>query len=102
MDCARATYFPWLDHQQDFFEYAREWFDIAALDVPPDIVASIVTAQEEGELGAHKSHLVELYRLVLKAGGTGGQRWWEQYGSDERECKAHTNRSSTASQSSRL
>ena len=67
---------------QDFFRYARESFDIIPLDVPEDVINHMRTANEEGELGQHKSHLVELYRLVLKAGGTGGRRWWE--------CKADT------------
>jgi hypothetical protein len=31
------------------------------------------------------THLVELYRLVLKEGGTRGQRWWEERGANRNE-----------------
>ena len=65
----------------------RESFDIIPLDVPEDVINHMRTANEEGELGQHKSHLVELYRLVLKAGGTGGRRWWDS----QPEFQADTN-----------
>ncbi len=37
----------------------------------------MVSSQEEGVLGQGKSGRVLLFRMVLKDGGIGGERWWE-------------------------
>ena len=45
--------------------------------MPAETVQGMVSSQEEGVLGQGKSGRVLLFRMVLKDGGMGGERWWE-------------------------